>query len=47
MIDKVKKRGKAAENWEEIHKEKSTAAQRGAMRRTEAQATGAGSMQVI
>lgn len=40
MIDKVSKRGKTVEKWEEIHKEESTAAQRGAMRRTEAQAGG-------
>lgn len=40
VIDKVKKRGKTTEKWEEIHKEEGTAAQQGAMRRTEAQARG-------
>lgn len=47
-MDKVTKRGNTAEKWEEIHKKESTAAQRGAMRGTEAQAGGAGNhMQVI
>ena len=44
------KRGKTVEKWKEICKEESTAAQRGAMRGTEAQAGGGGSgnhMQVI
>lgn len=40
MMDEVKKRGKTLYKWEEIHKEKSTAAQREAMRGTEAQAGG-------
>ncbi|TNN82857.1 hypothetical protein EYF80_006814 [Liparis tanakae] len=39
-MDKVNKRGKTVEKWEEIRKEESTAAQRGAMRRTGAQAGG-------